>query len=127
MNLLQLRFLVAVQESDLNISTVARTLHSSPPAVGRQLKQLESELGIPLFQRNGRLLSDTTEGGVEIIARARTILREIHQIKRLSSDLRGAGGGTLSIATTHTQARYVLPPIIGRFREQYPKVQLHLH
>jgi len=127
MNLQQLRFLVAVQENNFNITAAARTVHSSPPAVGRQLKELENELGIPLFQRTGRLLSDTTEGGLAVIARAKTILREMQHITRLSTDLRGPGGGTLSIATTHTQARYVLPPIIGRFRERYPRVQLHLH
>ncbi len=127
MKLQQLRYLVAVHENGLNITAAARQLHTSQPGVSRQLKMLEEELGFRLFEREGRALTRTTSGGEEIIARAVNILREMHNIRRTSQELRKADGGTLSIGTTHTQARYVLPPVIRAFRSQYPKVRLHLH
>jgi LysR family cys regulon transcriptional activator len=127
MKLQQLRYLVAVHENGLNITAAARQLHTSQPGVSRQLKMLEEELGFQLFEREGRSLTRTTAAGEEIIARASSILREMQNIRRSSADLRRADGGTLSIATTHTQARYVLPPVIRAFRAKYPKVRLHLH
>ncbi|HVC01117.1 MAG TPA: LysR substrate-binding domain-containing protein [Steroidobacteraceae bacterium] len=127
MKLQQLRYLVAVHENGLNITAAARELHTSQPGVSRQLKMLEEELGFRLFEREGRALTRITSAGEEIIARASNILREMHNIRRTSQELRKADGGTLSIATTHTQARYVLPPVIRAFREKYPKVRLHLH
>ncbi len=90
-------------------------------------KLLEEELGFQLFEREGRALTRTTAAGEEIISRASSILREMQNIRRTSADLSKADGGTLSIATTHTQARYVLPPVIRAFRMKYPKVRLHLH
>ena len=88
---------------------------------------LEEELGFQLFEREGRALTRTTAAGEEIISRAGSILREMQNIRRTSAELRKADGGTLSIATTHTQARYVLPQVIRAFRIKYPKVRLHLH
>jgi len=123
----QLRYLVAVHENGLNITAAARQLHTSQPGVSRQLKLLEEELGFHLFEREGRALTRTTAAGEEIIARATSILREMQNIRRTSAELRKADGGTLSIATTHTQARYVLPEVIRAFRAKYPKVRLHLH
>ncbi len=123
----QLRYLVAVHENGLNITAAARQLHTSQPGVSRQLKLLEEELGFQLFEREGRALTRTTDAGEEIISRAASILREMQNIRRTSAELRKADGGTLSIATTHTQARYVLPPVIRAFRLKYPKVRLHLH
>ena len=123
----QLRYLVAVSENGLNITAAARQLHTSQPGVSRQLKLLEEELGFQLFEREGRALTRTTAAGEEIISRASSILREMQNIRRTSAELRKADGGTLSIATTHTQARYVLPRVIGAFRAKYPKVRLHLH
>jgi len=108
----QLRYLVAVHENGLNITAAARQLHTSQPGVSRQLKLLEEELGFQLFEREGRALTRTTDAGEEIISRAASILREMQNIRRTSAELRKADGGTLSIATTHTQARYVLPPVI---------------
>jgi len=127
MKLQQLRYLVAVHENGLNITAAARQLHTSQPGVSRQLKLLEEELGFQLFEREGRALTRTTAAGEEIISRAGSILREMQNIRRTSAELRKADGGTLSIATTHTQARYVLPPVIREFRSKYPKVRLHLH
>jgi LysR family transcriptional regulator, cys regulon transcriptional activator len=127
MTLQQLRYLVAVHESRLNITAAAREVRTSQPGVSRQLKLLEAELGFDLFERRGRTLVRTTEAGEDIVARAATILREMQNIRRTSADLREADGGALSIGTTHTQARYVLPHVIGAFRAKYPRVRLHLH
>jgi LysR family cys regulon transcriptional activator len=123
----QLRYIVAVHDNGLNISAAARHLHASQPALSRQIKLLEVELGFELFEREGRALLRTTVAGMEIIARAGRILRDMQNIRRTSAELRDADGGTLSIATTHTQARYVLPEVIRAFRAKYPKVRLHLH
>ena len=127
MKLQQLRYLVAVHENGLNITAAARQLHTSQPGVSRQLKLLEEELGFQLFEREGRALTRTTAAGEEIISRASSILREMQNIRRTSADLRKADGGTLSIATTHTQARYVLPQVIRVFRQKYPEGAFALH
>jgi LysR family transcriptional regulator, cys regulon transcriptional activator len=127
MKLQQLRCLVAVHENGLNVTAAARQIHASQPGVSRQLKLLEEELGFLLFERSGRSLIRTTKAGEEIVVRASNVLRELQNIRRTSADLSNAEGGTLSIATTHTQARYVLPPVISAFRKKYPKVRLHLH
>jgi LysR family cys regulon transcriptional activator len=127
MKLIQLRYLVAVAENDLNITQAARTLHAAQPGVSKQLKQLEDELGFQLFERKGRALVRPTNAGTEVIHRASQIVRQARGIKALAADLRKQDEGTLSIATTHTQARYVLPPVLKRFRDKYPKVRLHLH
>jgi LysR family cys regulon transcriptional activator len=123
----QLRYLVAVHENGLNITTAARELRTSQPGVSRQLKLLEAELGFHLFERQGRALVRTTEAGEDIVARATSILREMQNVQRTSAELSEVDGGSLSIATTHTQARYVLPHVVGAFRAKYPKVRLHLH
>jgi LysR family transcriptional regulator, cys regulon transcriptional activator len=127
MTLQQLRYLLAVHENGLNVTAAARHLHTSQPGVSRQLQSLEKELGFQLFERQGRSFVHETPAGEEIIARAATILRELQIIRRTSAELGDADGGTLSIATTHTQARYVLPEVIRAFRTKYPKVRLHIH
>jgi LysR family cys regulon transcriptional activator len=127
MKLIQLRYLVAVSENDLNITQAARVLHAAQPGVSKQLKLLESELGFQLFERKGRALIRPTAAGAKVIDRASQIVRQARSIKALASDLRKDDAGSLSIATTHTQARYVLPPVLKRFRDKYPKVRLHLH
>ncbi|HEY1313185.1 MAG TPA: LysR substrate-binding domain-containing protein [Steroidobacteraceae bacterium] len=123
----QLRYLVAVHENGLNITTAARELRISQPGVSRQLKLMETELGFDLFEREGRALVRTTSAGEDIVARATTILRELQNVQRTSAELSRVDGGSLSIATTHTQARYVLPHVVRAFRAKYPKVRLHLH
>ena len=127
MKLIQLRYLVAVAENDLNITQAARVLHAAQPGVSKQLKQLEDELGFRLFERKGRALVRPTDAGAKVIDRASQIVRQARSIKALASDLRKDDAGSLSIATTHTQARYVLPQVLKRFRDKYPKVRLHLH
>lgn len=127
MTLQQLRYLVGIVDAGLNITAAADRLYTSQPGVSKQLKLLEAELGLQLFTRKGKSLSGVTSAGKEVIARARRILLETENIRRLADDLAGEQRGTLSIATTHTQARYVLPEIIRGFREQFPDVSLELH
>lgn len=127
MKLAQLRYLAAIVDAGFNISAAAEKLHLSQPGVSRQLRLLEEELGFELFVREGRNLLRLTPAGQRVVERAQRALRETQAIKAMSLDVRDAARGSLSIATTHTQARYVLPQVIARFREQYPKVRLHLH
>ncbi|MDP2322995.1 MAG: HTH-type transcriptional regulator CysB [Gammaproteobacteria bacterium] len=127
MTLQQLKYLVAIADNGLNITAAADRLYTSQPGISKQLKLLEQELGVQLFTRKGKSLSAITPAGREVIARARRIMREAENIRNLASDLSGEQEGTLSIATTHTQARHVLPRIIKEFRDRYPKVNLELH
>lgn len=127
MKLQQLRYLAAIAENDLNITAAAERLHTSQPGVSKQLKLLEDELGFPIFLRQGRTLTRVTPAGKRVIERAQKILKEVSSIRRLADEQKGDNRGTLSIGTTHTQARYVLPPVIRKFREKYPEVELHLH
>ena len=127
MKLIQLRYLVAVSENDLNITQAARVLHAAQPGVSKQLKLLEDELGFQIFVREGRNLTRITPAGTQVIERALRILQEAQSIRQLSTELRDEGRGSLSIGTTHTQARYVLPDVIREFRSRYPQVRLNLH
>ena len=127
MTLKQLKYLIGIVDSGLNITSAAERLYTSQPGISKQLKQLEAELGMQLFTRKGKSLSAITPAGREVIERARKILREVENISSLASDLTGEQEGRLSIATTHTQARYVLPDVIREFNERYPKVDLELH
>jgi len=127
MKLHQLRYLAAVVDNGLNITAAARALHTSQPGVSKQVKLLEQELGFDLFEREGRTLTRLTPAGRQVLERAFRILDETQNIKRLSDDFKDESRGSLAIATTHTQARYVLPEVIKQFREKYPEVRLHLH
>jgi LysR family transcriptional regulator, cys regulon transcriptional activator len=127
MKLHQLRYLAAVAQSGLNITAAAQKLHTSQPGVSKQIKLLEDELGFQIFVREGRNLTRITPAGQQVIDRALRILQEAQSIKDLSTELRDEGRGALSIGTTHTQARYVLPQVIQQFRAKYPQVRLNLH
>ncbi|HUK03380.1 MAG TPA: HTH-type transcriptional regulator CysB [Steroidobacteraceae bacterium] len=127
MKLHQLRYLAAVAQSGLNITAAAQKLHTSQPGVSKQIKLLEDELGFQIFTREGRNLTRITPAGQQVIDRALKILQETQSIRDLATELRDEGRGSLSIGTTHTQARYVLPSVIGVFRERYPQVRLNLH
>jgi LysR family transcriptional regulator, cys regulon transcriptional activator len=127
MKLHQLRYLAAVAQSGLNITAAAHKLHTSQPGVSKQIKLLEDELGFQIFVREGRNLTRITPAGQQVIDRALRILQEAQSIKDLSTELRDEGRGALSIGTTHTQARYVLPEVIQQFRQKYPQVRLNLH
>lgn len=126
MTLQQLKYLVAIADSGLNITAAAQRLYTSQPGISKQLKLLEQELGVSLFTRKGKSLATITPAGRDVIARARRIVREAEKIQKLASDLSGEQEGTLSIATTHTQARHVLPDVIREFRKRYPKISLEL-
>jgi LysR family transcriptional regulator, cys regulon transcriptional activator len=127
MKLHQLRYLAAVAQSGLNITAAAQKLHTSQPGVSKQIKLLEDELGFQIFVREGRNLTRITPAGQQVIERALRILQEAQSIRDLSTELRDEGKGSLSIGTTHTQARYVLPDVIREFRSRYPQVRLNLH
>ncbi|NLB13801.1 MAG: LysR family transcriptional regulator, partial [Gammaproteobacteria bacterium] len=126
MTLTQLRYLVAIADSGLNITLAAERVHATQPGLSKQLKQLEDELGFQLFLRKGRSLDAITVPGAEVIARARKLLLEAGNIRALAANLRGEAQGELSISTTHTQARYVLPPAIAPLRQRYPEVSVHI-
>lgn len=127
MKLQQLKYLLAIVDNGLNITAAAERLYTSQPGVSKQLKLLEEELGLQLFARKGKSLGGVTAAGRQVIDRARLIMQEVENIRSLASDYYHEEEGTLSIATTHTQARYVLPSVIQAFRKQYPKVSLNLH
>ena len=127
MKLQQLRYVLAVAENGLNITAAAERLHTSQPAVSKQIRQLEDELGLKLFTRRGKALTGVTDEGREVVERAEIILREVGNIQRLAQNLKREDHGLLSIGTTHTQARYVLPPVISQFRERYGEVSLSMH
>lgn len=127
MKLQQLKYLLAIADNGLNITAAAERLYTSQPGVSKQLKLLEQELGLQLFTRKGKSLDGVTAAGQQIIDRARIIMQEVDNIRSLASDFYEEEEGSLSIATTHTQARYVLPEIIREFRKRFPKVGLNLH
>ncbi|MEM8815601.1 MAG: HTH-type transcriptional regulator CysB [Pseudomonadota bacterium] len=127
MKLQQLKYLLAIADNGLNITAAAERLYTSQPGVSKQLKLLEEELGLQLFTRKGKSLGGVTAAGHQVIERARIVMQEVENIRSLASDYYHEEEGTLSIATTHTQARYVLPAVIKEFRTRYPKVSLELH
>ena len=127
MKLHQLRYLAAIAQSGLNITAAAQKLHTSQPGVSKQIKLLEDELGFQIFVREGRTLTRITPAGQQVVDRALRVLQEVQGIRGLSTELRDEGRGSLSIGTTHTQARYVLPAVIRDFRARYPNVRLNLH
>jgi len=127
MKLQQLKYLLAIVDNGLNITAAADRLYTSQPGVSKQLKLLEEELGLQLFSRKGKSLSRVTRAGEQVVVRARTVMEEVEQIRRLAADFYQEEEGTLTIAATNTQARYVLPGIVRELRHQYPKVSLNLH
>ncbi|MBV1905839.1 MAG: LysR family transcriptional regulator [Pseudomonadales bacterium] len=127
MTLQQLKYLLGVVDNGLNITSAAEHLHTSQPGISRQLKQLEREIGVTIFSRKGKSLVALTSAGHTIVELARKISRDVENIRSLGKDLAAEQTGTLSLATTPTQARYVLPEILSAFHERYPKVNIELH
>ncbi len=127
MNLQQLRYLCAIVDHGLNVSDAAEALYTSQPGISKQVRLLEDELGVPVFVRHGKRLSELTPAGAAVVATARRALREVENLKRVGAEYKSEDTGILAIATTHTQARYVLPPVITSFATRYPKVKLVLH
>jgi LysR family cys regulon transcriptional activator len=126
MKLQQLRTLVEVARQSLNLSRAAQTLHISQPALSKQILQLEDELGVKIFVRNGKRFVDVTAPGREILSIAERILLEARNMKEVTAEFHQETAGSLTMATTHTQARYALPPVVRRFMKQYPQVRLSL-
>ena len=127
MNLQQLRYLCAIVDHGLNVSDAAEALFTSQPGISKQVRQLEDEIGVRVFVRQGKRLAALTPAGEAILATARRAVREVENLKRVGAEYRDEDAGTLSIATTHTQARYVLPAVLRDFATRYPKVKLVLH
>jgi LysR family transcriptional regulator, cys regulon transcriptional activator len=127
MNLQQLRYLCAVVDNGLNVSDAADALYTSQPGISKQIRQLEDELGLRVFVRQGKRLTSLTPAGEVVVATARRALREIANLKRVADEFRSEDAGVLGIATTHTQARYVLPQVLTQFAARFPKVRLILH
>ena len=127
MKLQQLKYLLAIVDNGLNITAAANRLYTSQPGVSKQLKLLEEELGLQLFTRKGKSLERMTSAGRQVVDRARLIMQEVDNIGSLASDYYQETEGILSIGTTHTQARYVLPEVVKAFRQRYPNVNLNLH
>lgn len=126
MNLQQFRYAQEVARRGLNVSEAAAALHTSQPGVSRQIRELEDELGSPIFVRQGRRLTAVTEAGAEILAGIGRILEEIANLKAAGQDHAHAQRGALAVAVTHTQARYALPPVVTEFKKQFPEVRLKL-
>lgn len=127
MNLQQLRYVFEVSRCGLNVSEAAEALFTSQPGVSKQIRQFESELGIDIFVRHGKRLVGVTEPGKHILAIAERMLRDVDNLKQVGDEFSNESEGSLSIATTHTQARYALPAVVRAFLERYPRVKLSLH
>ncbi|RYD85906.1 MAG: LysR family transcriptional regulator, partial [Sphingomonadales bacterium] len=127
MNFHQLQYAIAIARHGLSVTHAASALGTSQPAISRALKALEKELGFELFVREGRAFTRITPEGARVLTFAGRALAEIDSLRAVAADLNQDARGTLAIATTHTQARYVLPPVVQAFRQRYPEVDLHLH
>src|SRR5437868_2823230 len=127
MKLQQLRCLTEVVRRGLNVSEAAEALHTSQPGVSKQIKALEDELGIQVFARHGKRLVEITEPGKAVIAIAERILGEAQNLKRAGEEFANDKVGSLTVAATHTQARYTLPKAVAAFKRRYPKVELVIH
>lgn len=127
MKLQQLRYIWEVAHHDLNVSATAQSLYTSQPGISKQIRLLEDELGVEVFSRSGKHLTRITPAGEVIIKIAGEILSQVETIKRAAQEFSNERKGSLSIATTHTQARYALPDVIQRFRSDYPEVVLHMN
>jgi LysR family transcriptional regulator, cys regulon transcriptional activator len=127
MNLIQLRYIREIVRQGLSVSNASDALHTSQSGVSRQVQLLEEELKLQIFQRNGKRLISITEPGKIIVNLAERVLRELENIKRVGEEYTQKDKGTLTIATTHTQARYFLPPAVKQFMRDYPEVALTIH
>ncbi|AIA71095.1 HTH-type transcriptional regulator CysB [Pectobacterium atrosepticum] len=127
MKLQQLRYIVEVVNHNLNVSSTAEGLYTSQPGISKQVRMLEDELGIQIFARSGKHLTQVTPAGQEVIRIAREVLSKVEAIKAVAGEHTYPDKGSLYVATTHTQARYALPSVIKGFIDRYPRVSLHMH
>jgi len=127
MNLHQFRFVYEAARRNLNLTETAKALHTSQPGISKAILELEEELGVDIFVRHGKRLKRITEPGQHVLKSIDVILRELGNLKRIGDEYALQDAGTLSIATTHTQARYVLPEPVAALRKKFPKVSVSLH
>jgi len=127
MKLQQLRYICEVAKRDLNLSQTAEALFTSQPGISKQIRALEDELGVDIFVRHGKRLIAITEPGRAILDKAHQVLNDLGYLKQIGEEFTREDSGSLTIATTHTQARYALPPVIKAFRDKFPKVRLSLY
>lgn len=127
MKLQQLRYIWEVAHHDLNVSATAQSLYTSQPGISKQIRLLEDELGVEIFARSGKHLTHITKAGEAILQSAGEILRKAESIKQIAQEFSDPKKGSLSIATTHTQARYALPTVITAFIKRYPDIAMHMH
>ena len=127
MNFQQLRSVRETVRQGFNLTEVAKVLHTSQPGVSRQIRELEDELGITIFERAGKRLTGLTPPGATLLPIVERLLMEAANLQRAGDDFARSGQGALTIAATHSQARYALPGAVRDFRERHPQVQLHLH
>lgn len=127
MKLQQLRYVVEIEKQGLNVSEAAESLYTSQPGISKQVKLLEDELGITIFERSGKRFTGVTEPGRVVLSIAQRILREAENLKRVGAEFAAGDAGTLVLAATHTQARYALPVVVRDFVAQHPNVRLEMH
>ncbi|EGJ09417.1 CysB family HTH-type transcriptional regulator [Rubrivivax benzoatilyticus] len=127
MNLHQFRFVQEAVRRNLNLTETAKALFTSQPGISKAILELEEELGVDIFARHGKRLRRVTEPGQEVLKSIEIIMREVSNLKRIGEQFSKQDAGTLSIATTHTQARYFLPGPVAQLRKRFPKVQVVLH
>ena len=127
MKIQQLRYIVEIVNQNLNVTEAANALYTSQPGISKQVRLLEDELGLEIFERNGKHIKAVTPAGKKIVAIAQELLVKAQSIKAVANEYTRPNHGILRIATTNTQARYMLPAVIERFSKQYPDVSLHIH
>jgi LysR family cys regulon transcriptional activator len=127
MKLQQLRYIVEIRRQGLNVSEAAEALYTSQPGISKQVRLLEDELGVAIFERAGKRFTGLTEPGKAVLAIAERILREAENLKRASAEFATGQSGRLVLATTHTQARYALPTVVRDFVARHPTVKLEMH
>ncbi len=127
MKLQQLRYIVEIQRQGMNVSEAAESLFTSQPGVSKQVKLLEDELGVAIFERSGKRFTGLTEPGKAVLAIAERILREAENLKRASAEFATGQSGRLVLEATHTQARYALPIVVRDFVARHPDVKLEMH
>ena len=126
MKLQQLRYLVEVERRGLNVSDAANALFTSQPGISKQIRLLEDELGVTVFERSGKRLTGITAAGRLVLDQANRVLREANNLARVGADCNDSAAGLVTLATTHTQARYTLPPVIRAFVDRHPGIRLHV-
>jgi len=127
MNLHQFRFVQEAVRQKLNLTETAKVLFTSQPGISKAILELEDELGVDIFARHGKRLRRVTEPGAQVLKSIEIIMREVGNLKRIGEEFSKQDAGTLSIATTHSQARYFLPEPVAQLRRRFPKVNVSLH